>query len=145
MRKKRPSDSRQWHSLSPEATCEALTSTEEGLGQQETQHRVTQYGFNKLTAMASRGPLKRFFSQFHNVLIYVLLIAAGVVVINALNGFIQEGKAEKALDAIRNKQAQQAMVLRDGKRFLMPAEQLVPRDIVSLESGDKVPADLRLL
>jgi len=95
------------------------------------------------------------------VLIYVLLAAAGVtaaighwvdsgvivgvVLINALIGFIQEGKAEKALDAIRNMLTLQAMVRRDGKHFLMPAEQLVPGDIVSLESGDKVPADLRLL
>jgi cation transport ATPase len=108
-----------------------------------------------------RGPLKRFFSQFHNVLIYVLLVAAGVtaaidhwtdsgvivgvVLINALIGFIQEGKAEKSLDAIRNMLTSQAMVRRESKAFLLPAEQLVPGDIVSLESGDKVPADLRLL
>ena len=72
-------------------------------------------------------------------------VIVGVVVINALIGFIQEGKAEKALDAIRNMLTLQAMVQRDGKRFVMPAEQLVPGDIVSLESGDKVPADLRLL
>jgi len=95
------------------------------------------------------------------VLIYVLLAAAGVtaaidhwidsgvivgvVVINALIGFLQEGKAEKALDAIRNMLTLKAMVQRYGKNFLMPAEQLVPGDIVSIESGDKVPADLRLL
>ncbi|MDD5322104.1 MAG: cation-transporting P-type ATPase [Methylococcales bacterium] len=161
MKKKTPSDSRPWHTFSPEATCEALTSKEQGLSQQEAQQRLTQYGFNKLMPAASRGPLKRFFSQFHNVLIYVLLAAAGVtaviehwvdsgviigvVVINALIGFIQEGNAEKALDAIRNMLTLQAMVRRDGKSFLMPAEQLVPGDIVSLESGDKVPADLRLL
>ena len=161
MNKKKSSGNRPWHTLSPEATCEILTSTEQGLSGQEAEHRLKQYGFNKLTAAASRGPLKRFFSQFHNVLIYVLLIAAGVtaaiehwvdsgvivgvVVINALIGFIQEGKAEKALDAIRNMLTLQAMVQRDGKRFVMPAEQLVPGDIVSLESGDKVPADLRLL
>ena len=161
MKKKTPSDSRPWHTFSPEATCEALTSSEQGLSQQEAQQRLTKVGFNKLTPAASRGPLKRFFSQFHNVLIYVLLAAAGVtaaiehwvdsgvivgvVVINALIGFIQEGKAERALDAIRNMLTLQAMVRRDGKHFLMPAEQLVPGDIVTLESGDKVPADLRLL
>jgi magnesium-transporting ATPase (P-type) len=72
-------------------------------------------------------------------------VIVGVVAINALIGFIQEGKAERALDAIRNMLTQQAMVQRDGKRSLIPAEQLVPGDIVSLESGDKVPADLRLL
>jgi len=161
MKKKTPSDSRPWHALSLDAICNAFDSTEQGLSQQEAQQRLTKVGFNKLTPAASRGPLKRFFSQFHNVLIYVLLIAAGVtaaiehwvdsgvivgvVVINALIGFIQEGKAEKALDAIRNMLTLQAMVQRDGKHFLMPAEQLVPGDIVTLESGDKVPADLRLL
>lgn len=161
MKKKNRSDSRPWHTLSPEATCEALTGTEQGLNQQEAQQRLKQYGFNKLTPVVSRGPIKRFFSQFHNVLVYVLLAAAGVtaaidhwvdsgvivgvVVINALIGFIQEGKAEKALDAIRNMLTHQAMVRRDGKSFLMPAEQLVPGDIVTIESGDKTPADLRLL
>ena len=78
MKKKNPSESRPWHTLSPEATCEVLTSTEQGLCQQEAERRLTQYGINKLTPAASRGPLKRFFSQFHNVLIYVLLAAAGV-------------------------------------------------------------------
>jgi magnesium-transporting ATPase (P-type) len=104
MKKKNPSDSRPWHTFSPEVTSEVLTSTEQGLSQREAQQRLTKAGFNKLTPAASRGPLKRFFSQFHNVLIYVLLIAAGVtaaiehwvdsgvivgvVVINALIGFI---------------------------------------------------------
>ena len=161
MKKNRLSDNRPWHTFSSEATCAALTSTEQGLSQHEAERRVTQYGLNRLTPAASRGPIKRFFSQFHNVLVYVLLAAAGVtaaighwvdsgvivgvVVINALIGFIQEGKAEKALDAIRNMLTLQAMVQRDGMRFLLPAEQLVPGDIVTLESGDKVPADLRLL
>jgi magnesium-transporting ATPase (P-type) len=161
MKKKNPSDSRSWHALSPDAICDAFSSTEQGLSQQEAQQRLTKVGFNKLTPAARRGPLKRFFSQFHNVLIYVLLAAAGVtaaiehwvdsgvivgvVVINALIGFIQEGKAEKALNAIRKMLTLQAKVQRDGKHFLMSAEQLVPGDIVSLESGDKVPADLRLL
>jgi magnesium-transporting ATPase (P-type) len=99
--------------------------------------------------------------QFHNVLIYVLLGAAGVtaalghgvdtavilgvVVINALIGFIQEGKAEKSLDAIRNMLSLHAMVMRDGRRSEIAAEELVPGDIVLLASGDKVPADLRLI
>ncbi len=92
------------------------------------------------------------------MLIYVLLAAAGVtaaidhwvdsgvivgvVVINALIDFLQEGKAEKALDAIRNMLTLKAMVQRDGKNFLMPAEQLVPGDIVSIESGDKTEIGL---
>jgi len=161
MKIKNLAESHSWHALSPDAMYEALSSTEQGLSPQEAKHRLAQYGLNKLTPATSRGPFKRFISQFHNVLIYVLLVAAGVtaaighwvdsgvivgvVLINALIGFIQEGKAEKALDAIRNMLTHQAMVRREGKNFLIPAEQLVPGDIVSLESGDKVPADLRLL
>jgi magnesium-transporting ATPase (P-type) len=102
----------------------------------------------------------RFLYQFHNVLIYVLLIAAmvttalahwvdtgvilGVVLINALIGFIQEGKAERALDAIRHMLSQQASVSRAGQYLLLLADELVPGDVVILRPGDKVPADLRL-
>jgi len=161
MQRESTSENRPWHTFSPEATCEALISTETGLSQLEAKLRLTQSGLNNLTIAAGRSPLKRFLSQFHNVLIYVLIAAAcvtaaigewvdssvivGVVLINALIGFVQEGKAENALAALRNMLTLQAMVQRDGKNFLLPAEQLVPGDIVSLESGDKVPADLRLL
>jgi calcium-translocating P-type ATPase len=104
--------------------------------------------------------LMRFISQFNNILVYVLLgagftkmmlglwidasIILGVVILNALLGFIQEGKAEKALDSIRNMLSAEARTLRGGEARMIPAEQLVPGDIVLLESGDKVPADLRL-
>jgi calcium-translocating P-type ATPase len=102
----------------------------------------------------------RFISQFNNILVYVLLgagftkmmlglwidasIILGVVILNGLLGFIQEGKAEKALDSIRNMLSAEARTLRGGEARMIPAEQLVPGDIVLLESGDKVPADLRL-
>ncbi len=69
----------------------------------------------------------------------------GIVLINAIIGFIQEGKAGKALDAIRNMLTQEAIVHRDDKNYLIPADELVPGDVVVLESGDKMPADLRLL
>lgn len=159
--KTKRSEKKPWHSFPIEEVYKVLASSEHGLNEQETEKRQQQYGPNKLTAAASRGPIKRFFSQFHNVLIYVLLIAAGVtaaiehwidsgvivgvVLINAVIGFIQEGKAEKALEAIRNMLTHQAMVRRSQKNSLIPAEQLVPGDIVTIESGDKVPADLRLL
>jgi P-type E1-E2 ATPase len=108
-----------------------------------------------------RGPLMAFLSQFHNVLIYLLLVAAiityaigeevdscvilGVILVNAIIGYIQEGKAEKALDSIRKLLTQQALVRRGGKDYAIAAERLMPGDIVLLESGDKVPADIRLL
>jgi P-type E1-E2 ATPase len=71
-------------------------------------------------------------------------VILGVLVINAIIGFIQEGKSEKALDAIRNMLSQQAVVKRDGRFLILPAEQLAPGDVVLLQSGNKVPADLRL-
>ena len=78
MKKKDSSDNRPWHAGPPDAICEALVSTEQGLSPQEAKLRLAQYGLNRLTPAAGRGPFKRFLSQFHNVLIYVLLIAAGV-------------------------------------------------------------------
>jgi magnesium-transporting ATPase (P-type)/predicted PurR-regulated permease PerM len=151
-----------WHTMSAEEALHAQASDiANGLSQTEAQQRLKQYGSNTLTPVASRSAIKRFLIQFHNVLVYVLIVAAGVtaaiehwvdsgvivgvIFINAVIGFIQEGKAEKALDAIRNMLTHQAMVRRDNKNFLIPAEQLTPGDIVSIESGDKVPADLRLI
>ncbi|NWG32312.1 MAG: cation-transporting P-type ATPase [Rhodocyclaceae bacterium] len=150
-----------WHAAAAEQALAAQQATPAGLSGDEAARRLAAHGPNRLTPPKKRGPLVRFLLQFHNVLIYVLLGAAGVtaalghgvdtavilgvVFINALIGFIQEGKAEKSLDAIRNMLSLQAMVLRDGRRQEIAAEELVPGDIVLLASGDKVPADLRLI
>ncbi len=139
----------------------ALSSNAQGLTQAEALKRLSEHGPNRLTPPAKRGALMRFLLQFHNVLIYVLLAAAvvtallahwvdtavivGVVVINSIIGFIQEGKAEQAMEAISRMLSAEATVLRDGRRGLVAAETLIPGDIVLLQSGDKVPADLRLL
>ncbi len=132
-----------------------------GLSGEEALARQARYGANRLPPPPRRGLLMRFLLQFHNVLIYVLLAAGvvtlaighwvdagvilGVVLINAFIGFLQEGKAERALDAIRGMLSLHANVLRDGCRGEIPAEALVPGDIVFLAPGDKVPADLRLV
>ncbi len=153
-----PSD---WHHITPQEALTAIVSNTEGLKHAEAAKRLSQVGPNRLTAPAHRGPLFRFLLQFHNLLIYVLLASAavtallahwvdtsvilGVVVVNAIIGFIQEGKAEKAMDAIRRMLSPEATVLREGRREVIAAEALVPGDIVLLQSGDKVPADLRLL
>ncbi|MFO7607149.1 MAG: cation-transporting P-type ATPase [Desulfurivibrionaceae bacterium] len=152
---------RNWHALEMNETLQSLETDSDGLSQQEAASRLEKYGANRLTPPHKRGPLIRLIMQFHNVLIYVLLAAGvitallehwidsgvifGVVVVNSLIGFIQEGKAEKALEAIRNILTQHAMVLRDGKRREIPAEEITIGDIVFLQSGDKVPADIRLL
>ncbi|MDA8095318.1 MAG: HAD-IC family P-type ATPase [Betaproteobacteria bacterium] len=141
----------------------ALSASEcSGLSRAEIGQRLEQYGRNSLPVQKPRGGLLlRLAMQFHNPLIYVLLAAgaitfglkdyvdtgviAGVVVINAIIGFIQEGRAEKALEAVRAMLARHATVLREGERHEIDAEFLVPGDIVLLESGARVPADLRLL
>ncbi len=153
-----PSD---WHHIPPQEVVDLLVSDAQGLSHAEAAKRLAQHGANRLTPPTRRGPLLRFLLQFHNVLIYVLLASAGVtallahwvdtsvivgvVVINAIIGFIQEGKAEKAMDAIRRMLSPQATALREGRREVIATEALVPGDIVLLQSGDKVPADLRLL
>jgi magnesium-transporting ATPase (P-type) len=150
-----------WHALQTADVLTRLDSRPDGLTEAEARTRLAEHGPNRLPPPKRRGPLLRFLVQFHNVLIYVLLVAAvvtavlghwvdcavilGVVVVNALIGFIQEGKAEKALESIRNLLSLRAFVLRAGRRGEIPAENLVPGDIVLLQAGDKVPADLRLL
>ncbi len=152
----------QWHSTAIDEALQRLgVDPKTGLNSDEVNQRLAKYGPNSLPESRRRGPLLRFVLQFHNPLIYVLVAAgivtlglkdyidagviAGVVVINALIGFIQEGKAEKALDAVRAMLASHAIVLRDGEHLEIDADGLVPGDVVLLESGVKVPADLRLL
>ena len=150
-----------WHSLTSETVLNMLTVSSHGLSQNEVNKRFSTYGPNRLPKVATRSALMRFLLQFHNILIYVLLCSAvitallnhwidsgvilAVVIANAIIGFAQEGKAEKAMDAIRQMLAPHANVIRNGERINIQGEQLVPGDIVLLEAGDKVPADLLLL
>jgi magnesium-transporting ATPase (P-type) len=138
-----------------------VTDIGKGLDPAEASRRLQKYGPNRLPEGKKRGPFMRFVSQLNNVLVYVLLAAGfiklmlnlwvdasiifGVVILNALLGFVQEGKAEKALESIRNMLSAEARTLRGGEVRMIPAEELVPGDIVLLESGDRIPADLRLL
>lgn len=150
-----------WHALDGESVLKAVASQVGGLSQDVAAQRLVLYGPNRLPLPKKEALWRRFLLQFHNILIYILLgaglvtailghwvdtgVILGVVVINALIGFIQEGKAEKAMDAVRRMLSVEAMVLRDGIRRSIPAENLVPGDMVFLQSGDKVPADLRLI
>ncbi len=148
------------HAL-PAASClAALATSPEGLTTAEAARRLAQHGPNRLPDVPTRGPLRRLFAQFNNVLIYVLIGAAvvtatlqhwvdtgvilAVVLANAIIGFVQEGKAESAMAAIRGMLAPRAAVRRDGQRTTIDGAELVPGDIVLLEAGDKVPADLRV-
>jgi magnesium-transporting ATPase (P-type) len=149
-----------WHSSPIEHVFEHLTTSKNGLSPQEIKKRKKIYGRNRLKPPKRRSLLMLFISQFHNILIYILLLAAlttlllqhfidsgvivAVVVLNAMVGCIQEGKAEKAIDAIRDMLSPMASVIRNGQRRTVSAEALVPGDIVLLQAGDKIPADLRL-
>src|SRR5215831_166428 len=155
------SDASAWHALAVDEVVKRLaTSVTKGLDPGEASTRLQKYGPNRLPEGKKRGPFMRFLAQLNNILVYVLLgagfvklmlglwvdasIIFGVVLLNALLGFIQEGKAEQALDSIRNMLSAEARTLRGGEPRMIPAEELVPGDVVLLESGDKVPADLRL-
>jgi potassium/sodium efflux P-type ATPase len=151
-----------WHALdAATVTARLATDAHSGLASAEAAQRLARHGPNRLPQPRRRGPLVRFALQFHNPLIYVLLVAGaisfalgdvidagvifGVVVVNAVIGFIQEGRAEAALEAVRAMLASRAWVIRDGERREIDAEALVPGDVVMLESGMRVPADLYLV
>lgn len=136
------------------------TDVAKGLTSNEAAARLARFGPNVLPKFRRHGPLIRFLFQFHHPLIYVLLAATvvtlllgewvdagvifGVVLVNAIVGFIQESRAEAALDALASMMTTEAKVRRDAQAVRIPSEEIVPGDVVLLESGDKVPADLRL-
>jgi magnesium-transporting ATPase (P-type) len=138
-----------------------LDTAPAGLTSEEASDRLEVFGPNRLPEPAGRNPLVRFLSHFHNVLIYVLLGSAvvtaalqhwvdtavilAVVVVNATISYIQEGRAEQAMEAIKGILAPRSSVLRDGQRHDIDAAALVPGDVVLVEAGDRVPADLRLI
>lgn len=156
-----PIQTTSWHSLEPDEVLELLETGHGGLDARQVEARLASYGLNQQAPPAKRSPWARFFSHFRNLLIYLLLIAAvitallghwidtaviiAVVLVNALIGFLQEGKAEQAMEAIRGLLAPNATVRRENRRQTIAAESLVPGDILVLEPGDKLTADVRLL
>jgi magnesium-transporting ATPase (P-type) len=154
-------DQHAWHNLSANSVLMELKALSSGLCESEATSRLKIYGTNRLPEPEPIPAWLRFIRQFHNILIYVLLCCAvitvflslwadtsiilAVIMVNSIIGFVQEGKAESALTAIRRMLAPRANVLRAGKRIKIESEKLVPGDIILLEAGDKIPADLRLL
>ncbi|MFO0334744.1 MAG: cation-translocating P-type ATPase [Pseudomonadota bacterium] len=150
-----------WHALEPDVALQRLQSAPQGLTADEAAARLARHGPNRFPAAPRPGAWRRLLAQFSNPLIYVLLAAAAasaalghgvdtavilaVVLANAAIGFVQEGRAESALAAIRELLTPRAAVLRDGRRADVEAAALVPGDLVLLEAGDRVAADLRLL
>lgn len=151
-----------WHSLPGSEIKDQLnTDFVRGLDQEEVRTRREKYGRNELPQKKKQSEIKRFLLQFNNLLIYILIIAAIVtaimdhwidtwvillvVVVNAIIGYLQEGKAEEALEGIRNMLSLHAIVLREGKQKEIEAADLVPGDVIQLKSGDKIPADVRIV
>lgn len=151
-----------WYHLPLDEVIELLeTNPESGLDRFETENRRKQFGSNLITSKKGKGPLIRFLFQFHQPLIYILLASGfitfllrewvdagvifGVVLVNAVIGFFQESKAVKAMEALAKTMVTEATVIRQGEKVRISSEEVVPGDIVLLQSGDKVPADLRLV
>src|SRR5262245_20516860 len=150
-----------WHGLHAGEAVRLLdTDLESGLSEPVANMRLAKFGRNIVSRQSGTPEWKRFLLQFHAPLVYILLVAAGitawlgewidssvifgVVFLNAVIGYLQESKAEHAIEALSRLVLTEATVRRGGRRRRVPSEQLVPGDIVLLQSGDRVPADLRL-
>lgn len=150
-----------WHHLPIEEVVKVLgVDKERGLDLFERQNRQRHFGPNLLKGKKGKSPIVRFLLQFHQPLIYILIAASvitalfkapvdalvifTVVIVNAIIGFAQESKAVQAIEALAKTVTTQATVLRSGEKTIIPSEEIIPGDIVFLQSGDKVPADLRL-
>ncbi|MDY7018999.1 MAG: cation-transporting P-type ATPase, partial [Chloroflexota bacterium] len=154
-----------WHNLGVSEVIESLNSSLQGLDEEESKHRLAQFGANELVEKKKTSPWMLFLDQFKNFLIIILLVAAvvsGVVAITGEGdildpiliviivffaaglGFIQEYRSEKAMEALKQMTAPTATVIRGSEEKEIPARELVPGDIILLETGDRIPADVRL-
>jgi Ca2+-transporting ATPase len=153
--------SKSWHAKPVEDALEELQADALGLTDEEVEQRVQKYGLNELKEVKRVTPLQIFINQFKDIFVIMLLIAtaisfalgettdaitiAAIVVLNSIVGFVQEYRSEKAMEAMRKLTAPKARLMRNGKEVMVPAKEVVPGDIVLLESGDRVPADCRLM
>jgi Ca2+-transporting ATPase len=147
--------------MSSEEALKELNTGETGLSKTEAQKRLTQFGLNELQKEKRASPIRMFFEQFTDILIIILLIATAlsvavgeivdavviiaIVLATAVLGFVEEFRSEKAVEALKKMTAPAAMVRRDGREEKVPASEIVPGDIILLYTGDKIPADARLL
>lgn len=150
-----------YYTLTPKEALKLLNTSEKGLTEREAKKRLREFGYNELQKGKRISALTIFINQFKNALLLLLIFAGvlslflgekvesiaifGILLLNAILGFIQEYKAEKAIEALKNISAPTANVLRDGKEQKIPAREVVPGDILLLEAGDIVPADSRLI
>lgn len=157
-----------WQTMSIKETCEKLkTNIINGLTKEEVEERIIKYGKNKLTEKKKESIIVKFIKQFNDFMIIILIIAAlisaimsyvegskdyldsiiiiFIVILNAIMGVVQESKAEKSLDALKKMSAPTAKVKRDGMIKTVPSTEVVPGDIIIIETGSYIPADSRLI
>lgn len=150
-----------WADMSLDEVLKELKTSRDGLSRDEASRRLEKYGKNELVEEKKAGPVKLFLSQFMDILIILLILAAVasyfvgdvldsavilfVVVVNATVGFIQEYRAERAMEKLKGLVSTEAVVIRDGETLRIPASELTLGDMVIIEEGDNVPADLRLI
>ncbi|MGC5325298.1 calcium-translocating P-type ATPase, SERCA-type [Brevibacillus sp. SYSU BS000544] len=151
-----------WYLISQKETVEILSSDKDiGIDSHEAEKRLGQYGINQLSEKKQQSLLEVFFGQFKDFMVLILVVATiisfflgetldaitiiAIIFINAVLGFIQEARAERSLQALKDLASPMARVIRNGKLDVIPASKIVPGDIVALEAGDRVPADIRIL
>ena len=155
-----------WHAEDIDSVLESLGTSQEGINDEEAERRLEQYGPNELVEERKTTPLELFLGQFKSVLIFILIVSAMVsafisyrkgeaytdtyviliiVIMNAVLGFVQEYRAEKAVEALKKMVSPHVLVLRDGREQSIDSKDLVPGDVILLEAGSRVPADSRLL
>ncbi len=159
--------SSEYHSMEKKELLESLKVTEKGLSTEEAERRLKEFGPNELVEKKKVSPLQIFLGQFKDIFVIMLLFAMSVsliiaitrdagefvdaatigaiIFLNAIVGFVQEYRSEKAMEAMKQLTAPKARVLRDGKETLIPSKEVVPGDVVLLEAGDRIPADARVL
>ncbi|NWF95023.1 MAG: cation-translocating P-type ATPase [Candidatus Thorarchaeota archaeon] len=162
--------SESWHSYTQDELFRRLGTTEDGLTDDEARERLSQFGPNRIEEAKRRGPLRMFLEQFTNPMVVILLIAVAVslvifsihgsheeeapidaivilaiLMLNAVFGFVQEYKSEKALESLKELAAPRARVRRNGRWQEVDSADIVPGDLVAFESGDRIPADARLI
>jgi len=151
----------EWHVQEAAAVIQSLDSREQGLSEAEAESRLSQYGLNELEEKRKESPLRMLLAQFASFLVVILIVAAivsaiigewveaiaiiTIVILAAVLGFVQEHRAERALEALKKMAAPTASVIRNGREEEIPARDVVPGDIIVLRTGDRIPADLRIL
>ena len=150
-----------FHEFTSEEVLKHFSSEINGLSEGEAQERLGRYGLNEIRRERGISPLKIFLSQFNSFIVYILIAAVlisfilheyvdsaviiAILIVNAVLGFFQEYRAEKAIESLKKMAALQATVIRDGLKRRINSNKLVPGDVVALEPGDRIPADARVI